>query len=184
MLAQLAIIVAAVLWSSPLGELFSCREQLVCARAWDDEVFLRMRYLGAMDSLTPEERSQRMALVRSIDTKPEMIVRRLVHGMGYRYRLHCGNLPGKPDLVFPARHAVIFVHGCFWHRHQGCALARLPKSRVEFWTEKLEGNRKRDARKIEALEATGWRVFIVWECELKNKEQLVERIRQFLELGR
>lgn len=122
-----------------------------------------------------------MALVRSVDTKPEMAVRRLVHGMGYRYRLHCRDLPGKPDLVFRSRRSVVFVHGCFWHRHEGCPLARLPKSKVEFWTVKLEGNRERDARKVAALQEAGWRVCVVWECELKDKELLAQRLRRFLD---
>lgn len=122
-----------------------------------------------------------MALVRSADTKPEMTVRKLVHGMGYRYRLHCRDLPGKPDLVFRSRKAIIFVHGCFWHRHDGCSLARLPKSRVDFWTSKLEGNRDRDERKVAALKTAGWRVFVVWECELRNRELLAERLRAFLD---
>lgn len=133
------------------------------------------------DTMSPKERSQRMALVRSVDTKPEMAVRRLVHSMGYRYRLHCRDLPGKPDLVFRQRHAVVFVHGCFWHRHEGCSLARLPKSKVEFWAAKLEGNRDRDARKVAALNEAGWRVFVVWECELKDKEVLAQRLRRFLD---
>ncbi|NHR08841.1 DNA mismatch endonuclease Vsr [Chromobacterium haemolyticum] len=136
-----------------------------------------------MDTLTPEERSQRMARVRSVDTKPEMFVRKLIHGMGYRYRLHCRDLPGKPDLVFRSRKAIIFVHGCFWHRHEMCSLARMPKSRVEFWSAKLEGNRLRDALKIAALQASGWRILIVWECQLKLKEQLAERLRHFLDEG-
>ncbi len=135
------------------------------------------------DNMTPEQRSRRMALVRSVDTKPEMLVRRLIFGMGYRYRLHCRDLPGTPDLVFRSRKAVVFVHGCFWHRHEGCALARLPKSRVEFWRLKLDGNQERDARKIKALLDTGWRVFVVWECELKDKEALVARLRRFLDDG-
>lgn len=135
------------------------------------------------DTMLPEERSERMALVRSVDTKPEMAVRRLVHSMGYRYRLHCSDLPGKPDLVFRSRRAVIFVHGCFWHRHRDCSLARLPKSRIEFWTAKLEGNRERDARKINALKEAGWRMFVVWECELKNMEALAERLQWFLDEG-
>jgi DNA mismatch endonuclease (patch repair protein) len=133
------------------------------------------------DTLSPEERSRRMADVRSVDTKPEMAIRRLVHGMGYRYRLHCRDLPGKPDLVFRSRHAIVFVHGCFWHRHVGCPLARLPKSRVGFWSAKLEGNRERDARKIAALRKAGWRVFVVWECELKDMETLTGRLRRFLD---
>jgi DNA mismatch endonuclease (patch repair protein) len=136
------------------------------------------------DTMSPKERSRRMGLVRSVDTKPEMTLRRLVHGMGYRYRLHGGDLPGKPDLVFRSRHAVIFVHGCFWHRHEGCPLARLPKTRVDFWTAKLEGNRKRDMREIAELKKAGWRVFVVWECELKNMETLARRLRRFLDRGK
>lgn len=132
------------------------------------------------DILTSEERSRRMALVRSVDTKPELAVRRLIFGMGYRYRLHCRDLPGTPDLVFRSRKAIVFVHGCFWHRHEGCALARIPKSRVEFWKTKLEANRERDARKVKALTEAGWRVFVVWECELKDKGSLAERLRRFL----
>jgi DNA mismatch endonuclease (patch repair protein) len=124
-----------------------------------------------------------MALVRSMDTKPEMTVRSLVHSMGYRYRLHCRDLPGKPDLVFRSRRSVVFVHGCFWHRHEGCSLARLPKSKVEFWAVKLEGNRERDARKVAALQEAGWRVFVVWECELKDKELLAQRLQRFLDEG-
>lgn len=133
------------------------------------------------DTLTPEERSHRMSQVRSTDTKPELVVRRLVHGMGYRYRLHRRDLPGTPDLVFPARKAVVFVHGCFWHHHEGCSLARIPKSRIEFWTKKLQGNRERDIRDEGALRAAGWRVLIVWECELKDREALSQRLRRFLD---
>ncbi|HPT50397.1 MAG TPA: DNA mismatch endonuclease Vsr [Accumulibacter sp.] len=133
------------------------------------------------DTLTSEERSRRMALVRAVDTRPEMVVRRLIFGMGYRYRLHRRDLPGTPDLMFRSRRAVVFVHGCFWHRHEGCALARTPKSRVEFWKAKLDGNRDRDARKLEALSQAGWRVCVVWECELKDQGGLAERLRQFLD---
>lgn len=133
--------------------------------------------------MSPEERSRRMALVRSVDTKLEMAVRRLIHGMGYRYRLHSRDLPGTPDLVFRSRRSVVFIHGCFWHRHDGCSMARLPKSKVDFWTNKLEGNRARDARKVKALKKAGWRVFVVWECELKNKEKLAKRLRRFLDKG-
>jgi DNA mismatch endonuclease (patch repair protein) len=133
------------------------------------------------DTLSAEERSRRMALVRSTDTGPEMRVRRLLHGMGYRYRLHRRDLPGTPDLVFPGRRAVVLVHGCFWHRHEGCALARLPKSRKDFWVPKLEGNKARDARKVAALKDAGWRVFVVWECETKNLDALAVGLRRFLE---
>lgn len=136
-----------------------------------------------VDTLSPEDRSRRMALIRSVDTKPEMAVRRMIHGMGYRYRLHCQDLPGKPDLVFRSRRAVVFVHGCFWHRHESCPLARLPKTKLDFWLTKLEGNRARDARKVAALEQQGWRVLVVWECELKNSQTLAQRLRHFLDQG-
>lgn len=136
------------------------------------------------DTLDPQQRSARMALVRAKDTKPEMLVRRLVHGLGYRYRLHRRNLPGTPDLVFPSRGKVIFVHGCFWHRHEGCALARLPKSREEFWLPKLEGNAARDARNIRALEGLGWDVMTIWECQLRDTARLMEMIRRFLDAER
>jgi DNA mismatch endonuclease (patch repair protein) len=134
------------------------------------------------DTLTPAERSERMSRVRGRDTKPEMIVRRLAHGMGYRYRLHVGGLPGRPDLVFPWRRRVIFVHGCFWHRHPdpACKLARLPKSRLDFWRPKLDANRARDIAKQEGLKVLGWRVLVVWECELRDKDGLRARIRSFL----
>ena len=135
------------------------------------------------DTLTPLERGRRMAAVRAKDTKPEMIVRQLLHRLGYRYRLHRRDLPGTPDLVFPSRRAVIFVHGCFWHRHEGCALARLPKSRLEFWRDKLEGNRLRDQKQMNELIAMGWRVLVVWECELKDGEALTRRLRHFLDDG-
>lgn len=117
------------------------------------------------------------------DTKPEMLVRRLAHGMGYRYRLHRGDLPGKPDLVFGSRRKVIFVHGCFWHHHPdpGCKIARLPKSRLDFWLPKLDANRVRDDRDEKALENLGWRVLTVWECELKNQERVCNAIRSFLD---
>lgn len=136
------------------------------------------------DTLTPAERSRRMSLIRAKNTKPELFVRRLVHGMGYRYRLHAADLPGTPDLVFRRRKCAIFVHGCFWHRHPdpGCKVARLPKSREEFWTIKLSRNRERDVAQVEALENTGWRVLTIWECQLKETSKLKENIRRFLEV--
>lgn len=135
-----------------------------------------------MDTLTREQRSERMSRVRGADTKPEMIVRRLAHGLGYRYRLHRRDLPGKPDLVFPSRRKAIFVHGCFWHRHPDptCALARLPKSRLEFWRAKLEGNRERDERNEARLRDMGWGVLVVWECQLRDRPALERTIRGFL----
>ena len=135
-----------------------------------------------MDTMTPAQRSERMGRVKGKNTRPELLVRKLIHGMGYRYRLHRADLPGKPDLVFPKRRKVIFVHGCFWHRHPNpeCALARLPKSRGEFWLPKLEGNRLRDIGKQEQLKNLGWGVLVLWECELRNSETLKARIHEFL----
>jgi len=136
-----------------------------------------------MDTLSPKERSERMALIHAKDTKPEMIVRRLVHGLGYRYRLHDQRLPGHPDLVFPARRRIIFVHGCYWHRHpsQSCKLARLPKSKLDFWLPKLEGNRRRDVLNEGRLRRMGWRVLNVWECQVADLPALTKRIARFLE---
>jgi len=133
------------------------------------------------DTLTAKERSQRMALVQGANTKPELLVRRLIHGMGYRYRLHAKELPGRPDIVFRKRRKAIFVNGCFWHRHQNCRLARLPKTRSDFWLPKLDGNRQRDAKNIAALKAAGWMVLVIWECELDDRQSLVERLKGFLE---
>jgi DNA mismatch endonuclease (patch repair protein) len=136
-----------------------------------------------VDTLSKEERSRRMSRIRNKHTKPEIIVRRLVHRMGYRFRLHRRDLPGQPDLVFPRRRKVIFVHGCYWHRHPdpACRLARLPKSNLEFWIPKLEGNRERDLRNQEALMSSGWSVLVIWECELKDITSLERKIREFLE---
>jgi DNA mismatch endonuclease, patch repair protein len=135
-----------------------------------------------MDTLTPQERSDRMSRVRGKNTRPEWFVRRIIHSLGYRYRLHDQRLPGQPDLVFAKRKAVIFVHGCFFHRHPdpSCKLARLPKSRLDFWLPKLEGNRVRDARNVQELLGTGWRVLVVWECELRDKMRLIRRFKRFL----
>jgi DNA mismatch endonuclease (patch repair protein) len=138
-----------------------------------------------VDTLSPSERSARMSKIRGRDTKPEMVVRRLIHRMGFRYRLHDRSLPGAPDLVFPRLRKAIFVHGCFWHRHPSpsCKLARMPKSRLDFWGPKLQGNRDRDlARQLE-LDALGWNVLVVWECEMGQGEQLQNMLRQFLSEG-
>lgn len=135
------------------------------------------------DTLSRPARSERMGRVRAKDTKPEMTVRRIVYGMGYRYRLHDKRLPGSPDLVFRGRSKVIFVHGCFWHRHPDptCKLARMPKSRQDFWGPKLEGNRERDERTRDALDQQGWKQMVVWECECRQTEQLENKLRAFLE---
>jgi DNA mismatch endonuclease, patch repair protein len=131
-----------------------------------------------VDTLTTEQRSERMSRVRSKDSKAELAVRRLVFAMGYRYRLHRRDLPGSPDLVFPSRRGVIFVHGCFWHRHEGCG--RMPKSRLEFWEPKLEANRMRDEDNLRALDDMGWRALVIWECELKDLDRVRNSIRTFL----
>lgn len=134
------------------------------------------------DTLSPEERSRRMSGIGGKDSRPERVVRGIAHGLGYRYRLHRRDLPGAPDLVFPRLKSVIFVHGCFWHRHPDpdCKLARWPKSRLDFWRPKLEGNRARDLRQEAELAKLGWRVLVVWECQLRDKEALTARIRTFL----
>ncbi len=135
-----------------------------------------------VDSLTQAERSERMSRVRSRHTAPEMLVRRVVHSLGYRYRLHRRELPGCPDLVFARRRKVIFVHGCFWHRHSdsACKLARLPKSRLDFWLPKLEANRARDVQNQERIAMMGWQSLVIWECQLGDETALRKRIRSFL----
>jgi DNA mismatch endonuclease, patch repair protein len=137
-----------------------------------------------VDTLTPEQRSERMGRVRNKDTRPELRLRRLVFSLGYRYRLHYSRLPGRPDLVFPGKRKVIFVHGCFWHRHEGCPLCRLPKSRLDFWKPKLEGNKQRDVKNQEKLREMGWGFLVVWECELRDTEALKTRVKNFLEDNR
>ena len=134
------------------------------------------------DTLTTAERSERMSRIRGKHTKPEVVVRRLIHAMGYRYRLHRGDLPGTPDLVFSRRRKVIFVHGCFWHRHtdSGCRLARLPKSRLDFWLGKLEGNRRRDEENEARLKAGGWGILTIWECQMRNGQDLRDKIAEYL----
>ncbi|MGF9562953.1 very short patch repair endonuclease [Neorhizobium sp. BT27B] len=135
-----------------------------------------------MDRITPERRSANMARIKGKNTKPEMVVRRLVHALGYRYRLHRKDLPGKPDLVFESRKAVIFVHGCFWHQHADpqCRNSVLPKTRVEFWRAKLERNVERDAENLRALERLGYRVLVIWECGIKTPDILAEELETFL----
>jgi len=122
-----------------------------------------------------------MRQVRSEDTKPEMRVRRVTHRMGYRYRLHRKDLPGKPDLVFPGRKKVIFVHGCFWHGHDCPAGRKVPKTNREYWTKKLGRNKERDQLNQAKLQELGWEVLIIWECETKDEDALAERIARFLE---
>lgn len=127
-------------------------------------------------------RSENMRRIRSKDTKPELLVRRLAHALGYRFRLHRKELSGKPDLVFVSRRKVIFVHGCFWHQHpdKNCSDARMPKSRTDYWLPKLERNQQRDAEHMATLRAAGWRVLVVWDCETRNEERLTKQIERFL----
>lgn len=141
------------------------------------------------DTLTPEERSRNMSKIHSKDTKPELLVRHLLHKMGYRFRLQGkiskriykkGVLPGKPDIVLKKYRSVIFVHGCFWHRHENCKTATMPKTHTEFWQKKFNRNVERDAQNRKILGDLGWRILIIWECELKDLEKIEAKIRRFL----
>jgi DNA mismatch endonuclease, patch repair protein len=131
-------------------------------------------------SFTPEARAAQMRSIRKADTRPELAVRRLAHALGYRFRLHRRDLPGSPDLVFPGRRKVILVHGCFWHQHKGCRLARQPKSRPDYWPKKLARNVERDAQVRKRLADEGWEVMVVWECETRGVEMLRKRLDAFL----
>lgn len=128
------------------------------------------------DTLNPERRSALMRAVRREDTAPEVVVRRILHALGLRFRLHRKDLPGTPDIVLVKRRTVIFVHGCFWHRHPGCSKATFPKTRQDFWRVKFEANVARDVAKSSALEAAGWTVLTVWECETRDQERLRARL--------
>ncbi|MGA8763643.1 MAG: very short patch repair endonuclease [Candidatus Sulfotelmatobacter sp.] len=121
-----------------------------------------------------------MSAIRAKDTRPELAVRGLLHQLGYRYRLHARNLPGRPDIVFRNRHSVIFVHGCFWHGHNRCKLNRAPQSRRDYWIPKLEANQRRDQEVVKRLNAAGWRSLVVWECEIANVKTLARTLRAFL----
>src|SRR5262245_23833709 len=132
-----------------------------------------------MDRLCPKQRSQLMSRIRGRDTRPELVVRRLVHGLGYRYRLHAADLPGRPDLVFRSRRKVILVHGCFWHQHD-CKRGTKPKGNEEFWTRKLDRNRARDAEVARSLEILGWKLMVVWECQISDEARLLRAIARFL----
>lgn len=131
------------------------------------------------DILTPSERSELMSRIRGFDTKPELFVRRGLHALGYRFRTHVRELPGCPDLVFTRRRAVIFVHGCFWHRH-GCNKTYSPKSREDFWQTKFAGDVNRDKRDQKLLAKAGWQVLVVWECEVESDETILDQIVAFL----
>ncbi|MGO7637583.1 very short patch repair endonuclease [Rhizobium leguminosarum] len=133
-----------------------------------------------MDRVPQETRSAIMSKVRGRNTKPEMLVRSVLHRLGFRFRLHGKNLPGTPDIVFPSRRAAIFVHGCFWHQHPGCRKASIPETRRDFWLAKLQRNVDRDAENVEALAAEGWKVLTVWECETKDMDLLSFKLDKFL----
>lgn len=134
-----------------------------------------------VDRLTSEERSRNMSRIRSKGTGPERAVRSLLHRLGFRFRLNRSDLPGSPDIVLPKYHAVIFVHGCFWHRHKGCNLAATPKSNTAFWEQKFRNNVARDEHACLELAQTGWKTLVIWECELRDKMTLEARLRAFLE---
>lgn len=133
-----------------------------------------------MDVYDAKKRSAVMRAVKSRNTKPEIKVRQLLHGAGYRYRLHRKDLPGKPDIVFPGKRAAIFIHGCFWHQHAGCSHADRPASNNDYWTKKLNRNMERDQANMASLADEGWKTLILWECEIK-KGGILDKVRQFLE---
>lgn len=137
-----------------------------------------------VDRLTPDQRRLNMSRVRAKDTRPEMIVRRLLHSLGFRFRLHCRDLPGRPDIVLPRYRAAIFVHGCFWHGHD-CSLFRMPATRTEFWAAKIAVNRRRDGDAVSGLRDAGWRSLLIWECALRGRGRLpagtlTDRITAFI----
>ena len=127
-----------------------------------------------MDIVSSEKRSRMMSAIGGKDTRPELKVRSYLHSRGFRFRLHARNLPGRPDMVFPKYRTVVFVHGCFWHRHDGCNLAYHPKTNVDFWEKKFQANVERDLRNLQELEKDGWKVLIIWECELSGSDALTQ----------
>lgn len=131
-----------------------------------------------MDILSKEKRSWNMSRIKNCDTKPELIVRKALHHIGYRFRLHRKDLPGHPDIVLPKYKTVIFVHGCFWHRHEECRYAYQPKSRIDFWRKKFQQNIDRDETVRKLLVEAGWNVFVIWECETKKPELLEQAINR------
>jgi DNA mismatch endonuclease (patch repair protein) len=137
-----------------------------------------------VDTLTPAQRSERMSRIGSRDTKPEIMLRKALHRLGFRFRLHGAGLPGKPDIVLAKYRTVIFVHGCFWHRHEGCKVATTPKSNTEFWSEKFSRNVARDERVKRQLEELGWRVVIAWECDTGSSRKADEAAKRIAGLLR
>jgi DNA mismatch endonuclease (patch repair protein) len=135
-----------------------------------------------MDRISRERRSWNMSRIRGRNTKPEITVRSVLHGLGLRFRLHHRDLPGKPDVVLPRRRIAVFVHGCFWHRHSGCPFAYNPKTNTAFWSRKFEGNTSRDLRDRRRLRKLGWHVVVVWECQATNRDALGQRLAKALKL--
>lgn len=133
------------------------------------------------DTLSPEERSERMSRIRSRDTKPELALRSALHRLGFRFRVNARQLPGKPDIVLPKYRTVVLVHGCFWHRHDGCKIASTPKSNTAFWEEKFARNVERDRSVAEKLAQMGWNVVVVWECELATTKKVKEKACEIAE---
>ncbi|ASP97027.1 DNA mismatch endonuclease Vsr [Sinorhizobium meliloti] len=136
-----------------------------------------------VDRLSREQRSDNMSRIRNRDTRPEIRVRKILHRLGYRFRLNARELPGTPDIVLPKHRSVVFIHGCFWHRHAGCKYAYMPKTRIDFWSAKFTANLKRDAKAVERLRSDGWRILILWECETKDDKQIEEAIHRFFREG-
>lgn len=135
-----------------------------------------------MDTFSKEKRSEIMRAVKSKDSQAELAVRQMLHRAGFRYRLHVADLPGKPDLVFPARQKVVFIHGCFWHLHKNCRAASRPSSNVEYWESKLQRNADRDKKNKRRIKKLGWKMLVVWECELKNPDAVFSMLTRFLEV--
>jgi DNA mismatch endonuclease (patch repair protein) len=140
-------------------------------------------YCSMSDNHTPEQRSHNMSRIRSADTRPERIVRSMIHRMGYRYALHCRQLPGKPDIVLTSRRKIVFVHGCFWHAHK-CRWGDVrPKTNSQYWREKISSNAERDKKHLKALQLAGWRILVVWECQVRSPSKLTGRLSRFLSEG-
>lgn len=134
-----------------------------------------------MDNLTKEKRSKVMSSIRSADTKPELLLRKLLHAQGFRFRLHGKGLPGRPDIILPKHNAVILVHGCFWHNHQGCKYSHIPETRTSYWKGKLQKNKERDKGNVKALTSLGLRVAVVWECSIKEQAQeMLEQLTSWI----
>ena len=156
------------MWKPIIASLTSARPIPTCGSRWDN----------VLDTFSPEKRSDIMRRVRSTDTTPERKVRSLLHGLGFRFRLHRNDLPGKPDITPPKRRSAVFVHRCFWHRHQNCPHATTPSSRQEYWLPKFNRTIERDRRNQEKLRQQGWNVIVVWECETKNLAMLARQLEK------